>query len=97
MGSRTKRFLIQLQYYPELVFVVYLFGVLFSGPTLEQYLFKVFSKEVGYNYTYDASTANNDCSNDLKNSTAMIKLKEVYINMLKCLKLKIPPVKFLFR
>lgn len=77
MANRIKSFVIQLQYYPELLFVFHLFGVLFSAPTLEQYLFKVFSDEVGYNYTYDASTANNDCSNDFKNSTSFGLLKEV--------------------
>lgn len=77
MVNRVKKILLQLQYYPELVFVVHLFGVLFASPTLEQYVFKVFSDEVGYNFTYDASTANNDCNNDLKNSTTVILLKEV--------------------
>ena len=79
MVSFIKRFLLQLQYCPELLFVFHLFGVLFSAPTLEQYIFKVFSDEVGYNYTYDASTANDACSNDLKNSTSLILLKEVFI------------------
>jgi len=77
MSSERKAWLREFRYYPEPVLVVFLYGVLFAIPTLEQYLFMVFSKEVGYNYTVNANTANSDCSPDDQNSTSHVLLKEV--------------------
>ncbi|XP_066910424.1 lysosomal proton-coupled steroid conjugate and bile acid symporter SLC46A3-like [Clytia hemisphaerica] len=75
--TKFKKFIRSLRYYPELLFVFHLYGVLFSGPTLEQYLYKVFSDEVGYNYTYNSNTANSDCNKGDLNSTSHTLLKEV--------------------
>lgn len=87
----------KLRYLPEPLFAVHLYGVLFSAPILEQYLFKVFSDELGYNYTYNADTANSDCRPGELNTTSHILLKQVQDKISKfqlkaMMTLNIPPI-----
>ena len=60
----------------------FLFGLMFMGPIMEQYVYKSYSDQFGFNYTIGETSENNCPTDEPRNSTDRILQKKVHLSQL---------------